>query len=67
MLSAAFGQLRAGRRRRPSPVRAVGAVTETASNAQVLLAFLPYVLLRRPIARAAHWWVGHVAADKGRT
>jgi hypothetical protein len=31
------------------------------------LAFLPYVILRGPIARAALWWISHAAADKGRT
>jgi hypothetical protein len=31
----------------------------------ILLAFLPYVLLRGPIDRIARWWVGSPSPRKG--
>ena len=30
----------------------------------VLLAFVPYLLLRGPIARVARWWLGDASADR---
>ena len=30
----------------------------------VVLAFVPYLLLRGPIARVAHWWRGDASADE---
>jgi hypothetical protein len=32
----------------------------------VLLAFMPYLLLRGPIARVARWWIGDGATNKAR-
>jgi hypothetical protein len=32
----------------------------------LLLAFVPYLLLRGPIARIARWWYGHNPADRER-